>query len=194
MRRVHQSPSTQLNLRGLEQARTAGEYLRAVNADFLITSPYDRALQTARIIGSRTGLEPKRMGIFREVDRPFCLANTPLFSARSLWYVALTFFHRNNPKWRYRDAENLHDVYARVRDAYSYIESLTEEHDSVIIISHSVFINLMVTYMCNECRLSFFDLAKTLLHINELKNCDVTHVEYNGPAFGNTCAWQVHSV
>jgi broad specificity phosphatase PhoE len=110
---------------------------------------------------------------------------------KTLWYVGLSILFRNNSKWRYKDAENFSDIYARVRTAFAFIESLTEEHKSIIVISHSVFINLMITYMCHDRALSLIDLVKTLLNVNELKNCDVTHVEYVGPTYGNTCTWQL---
>jgi probable phosphoglycerate mutase len=187
---VHQSPGTPLNTNGFDQARSAGEYLRAVNADYLLSSTYERALQTARIIGAATSLPPVRRDIFREVERPSSLANASLYGIRSLWYIALTVLFRNAPSWRYRDAENFTDIYARVRAAFDYVESLTEEHKSIIIVSHSVFINLMIMYMCKDRTLTLSDLVKTLTNVNELKNCAVTHVEYVGPSFGNTCAWQ----
>jgi broad specificity phosphatase PhoE len=194
VRHVHQSPSTPLNDNGFDQARSASEYLRAVNADHLLSSTYERALQTARTIGAAIGILPVRMDIFREVERPSNLANTSLYGMRSLWYIGMSVLYRNAPTWRYRDAENFTDIYARVRTAFAYIESLTEEHKSVIVVSHSVFINLMIMYMCHNRTLTLGDLVKTLGNVNELRNCAVTHVEYVGPAYGNTCAWQVASV
>ncbi len=194
VRRVHQSPGTPLNENGFSQARSTGEYLRAVNADYLITSTYERALQTARTIGAATSLLPVRKDIFREVERPSNLADTPLYGIRSLWYVGMSVLFRDTPLWRYRDAENFTDIHARVRNAFDYIESLTEEHKSVIVVSHSVFINLMIMYMCQDRTLTLGNLVKTLGNVNELNNCAVTHVEYIGPACGNSCVWQRVSV
>jgi len=194
VRRVHQSPSTPLNDKGFDQARSASEYLRAVNADYLLSSTHERALQTARTIGATIGIVPIRMDIFREVERPSNLASTSLYGIRSLWYIGMSVLYRNVSTWRYRDAENFTDIYVRVQTAFAYIESLTEEHKSVIVVSHSVFINLMIMYMCHNRTLSLSDLVKTLSNVNELKNCAVTHVEYVGPAYGNTCAWQIAPV
>jgi broad specificity phosphatase PhoE len=131
------------------------------------------------------------MHIFREVERPASLSGTSYFHIRTLWYVSQLVMHRNNARWRYDDAENFTDIYTRVRTAFAFLESLTEEHKSIIIVSHSEFINLMIMYMCHDRVLTLTDIVKTSLKINELKNCDVTHVEYVGPTLGNTCAWQL---
>lgn len=191
VRHLLQSPSVPLNVHGYDEARTVGEYLRVVNAGRLVTSSQERALQTARTIGSIIGLTPQPMSMFREIDRPTALIAVSIFNIRTLWYLTLSVLHRNNLKWRYKDAENFGDIYRRVHAAFTYIESLAEEHKPIIIVSHSVFINLMITYMCHDRILTLRDIVKTLLHINELKNCDVIHAEYVGPAFGNTCAWEL---
>jgi len=187
---MHQSASTPLNKRGVEQARTVGEYLRGVNADLLISSTYVRALETSRIIETRTGLTLELNSSFREVVRPSVLAHDSLYSVRTLWYITLSVLFRNNSKWRYKDGENFYDIHERIQKSFSFLESITEEHSSVIVVSHSVYINLLITYMCNDRKLTLIELIKTLLNINELKNCAVTHVEYVGPAYGNTCVWQ----
>lgn len=187
---MHQSSGTPLNVRGFDQARIVGEKLREVHADLLISSTYARALETARIIGIRIGLENTSNFLFKEVVRPTSLAQESLYGFRTLWYITLSILHRNNPKWRYKDGENFYDIHERIKKSFVYIESLTEEHTSVIVVSHSVYINLLITYMCHDSKLTLFELVKTFLNINELQNCAVTHVEYIGPAYGNTCSWQ----
>jgi broad specificity phosphatase PhoE len=189
IRHLHQSPSTPLNERGFDQARTVGEYLRPLHPDLLLSSTHERAAQTARVIGLSLGLTPILKDIFREVDRPSNLAGRSLFHPMTLWYLGLTALHRNNPKWRYKDAENFSDIYARVQKTLEYIESIIEEHDSIVIVSHSAYIMLMILYMCHSQKLSVRELVTVLLNINQLKNCKVAHVEYLGPSRKGTCAW-----
>ncbi len=189
IRHIHQSPSTPLNEKGFDQARTAGEYLRPLNPDLLIASPYERAAQTARMIGLSLGITPMYNSLFREVERPSNLAGKSLYSPHTLWYLACSALFRNNPKWKYKDAENFSEIHARVEKSLNYIESVIEENHTIIVVSHSAYIMLMILYMCHGEKLSVRELVTTLLNINQLKNCNVAHVEYLGPSPKGTCSW-----
>jgi probable phosphoglycerate mutase len=188
---VHQSPSTPLNTRGFEQARTVGEALRPMNATLLVSSTYERARQTARMIGQCVGLDPRYSELFREIERPTPFAEVSLYSFRSLWFLILSVLFRNRPSWRYKDGENFSDIYARVQRSLQCIESHVEAHSSIIIVSHSAYINLMMNYMCHDKKLTLGELVRILLQINQLKNCDIVHVEYVGPTPKGTCAWML---
>ncbi len=186
---VHQSPSTPLNARGLDQARSVGEELRPMNATLLVTSPYERAAQTARVVGFCVGLTPVYSSLFYEVERPSLFAGSSLFGIRTLWYLLRSVIYRNNPNWRYKDGENFFDIFSRIQKSFAYIESLCDTHKSVIIVSHSAYISLMIRYMCDDGKLSLTELVLTLLSINKLKNCAIHHVEYVGPTAPGTCGW-----
>ncbi len=189
--RIHQSPQTPLNSRGVSGARTVAEYLRPMNPDLLVTSSYTRALETARIIGTRVGLAPIPDARFREVERPSVLAGRSHFSPRSLCYACLTILHRNDPLWRYRDAENFSDLYRRAREAYGYIDSHKDTHQSIIIVSHSEFIGLMVAYMCGKEHLTTWDVIKTSLRIGTLKNCGVIEMKRKDDPASCSCTWEL---
>lgn len=191
---VHQSPSTPLNAVGASQARSVGETLRGVNPDVLLTSRYARAYETAYIIGAHVGLAPRRDNRFREVGRPSILAGNPLFSFRTAWYLLLSALHRNTHTWRYKDAENFYDIHARASQAINYLESLAEDHGSVIIVSHSEFINLMIAYLCHGRALTAWELFRILFNVGMQKNCSIAHVEYIGKTHQSTCAWMRHRV
>jgi broad specificity phosphatase PhoE len=191
-RHLHQSPGTPLNAAGFDQARSVGEYLRPMNASLLITSTYERAAQTARVIGQSTGLTPVYSPHFREVERPSLFAEKSLFSLRTFWYILLTVIFRNRPRWRYYDGENLTDIFARVQQSFRTIEARTEEHGAIIVVSHSAYIALMVRYMCHDRRLSLMDLVRVFFSTNGLENCEVLHVEYVGPTVKGTCPWILH--
>ncbi len=123
------------------------------------------------------------------MERPSNLSGKSLYNPRTLWYLALSALYRNNPKWKYRDAENFTDIYTRVHSSLEYIESIIEEHESIVVVSHSAYMMLMILYMCHGQKLSVRELFTTLLNINQLKNCNVAHVEYLGPARKGTCSW-----
>jgi broad specificity phosphatase PhoE len=188
---IHQSPNTPLSDNGRDQAMSTAEILRVVNPDLLISSEYTRALETARIIGLRTGLTPVTNGLFYEVERPSKLFNRSTLSPETLWYELCSAFNRKNPQWRYADAENFTDISNRAQKALRYIESLYGQHESIVIVSHTVFINVMVSYMCKNRMLDFRDLFRIFFDMERMKNGSVIHVQYAGPSSGNTCSWSV---
>ncbi len=165
---VHQSPSTPLSPHGREQALTAAEYLRPMNPDILLTSDYTRAQETARLIGSVLTLSPQADARFREVERPSKLCGRSLFHPETYWYVFNSVVRRGNPQWHYDDAENFSDIYDRVEKTLAYLESFYGTHDSIAIVSHTMFINLMVAYMCKNRILAVRDLLPAFLPIIQL--------------------------
>lgn len=188
---IHQSPNTPLSDKGRDQAVSTAEILRVVNPDLLVSSEYTRALETARIIGLRTGLTPITNGLFYEVERPSKLFHKSTLSLETLWYELCSAYNRNNPGWRYADAENFTDISNRAQKALRYIESLQGKHESVVIVSHTVFINVMVSYMCKDRMLDFRDLFHVFFNMERMKNGSVIHVVYSGPVIGSTCSWSV---
>lgn len=188
---VHQSPNTPLSPKGREQVLTTAEYLRSANPDILLTSEYTRARESARIIGASVGLTPTVCGLFYEITRPSKLFGKSHFNPETLWYVILSVFHRKNKSWRYADAENFLDITNRAERALAHIESLHGKHESVVVVSHTVFINIMVSYMCKNRILDVRDLLLTFLHIERMKNASVVHVEYTGSTAPNMCSWRV---
>jgi len=188
--RLHQSPSTPLSPEGRIGALSVGEHLRGVNPDMLITSEYTRALETARIIGLHVGLTPQVNGLFYELMRPSRLFGKSHFHIETLWYVFLSVVHSKNPKWRYNDAENFGDITKRAQKALVYLESLHGTHNSVIVVSHAIFINILVSYLCRERMLNFRDLLSTFLDIKRMKNTEVVHLRYTKSNTSGTCAWE----
>ncbi len=190
-RHIHQSPNTPLSVKGQDDARTTAEYLRGVNPTLLLSSEYTRARETAGVIGLCTGLTPAVNGLFFEIERPSKFYGLSHFSIETFWYVLLSIIHKDNPTWRYDDAENFSDIQKRAERALAYLESLSSIHSSVVVVSHTIFINVMVAYLCRNKMLTLKDLIFTFLHVERMKNGAVLHVEYTEKTVQNTCSWRL---
>lgn len=188
---IHQSPTTPLSALGKKQALLTAEHIRPLKPDLLLSSPYTRALETSRIIGLTLDMTVHPSKLFYEIRRPTSLCDRSLFHPKTIIYVLLSVWHRKNPKWRYEDAENFNDIYERVQNALAYIETLRKKHKTVVIVSHTMFINLVVSYMCKDRILAVRDLILSFLHIEQMKNGGVLEVDYNEKHSKNTCAWQL---
>jgi broad specificity phosphatase PhoE len=145
------------------------------------------------VIGLHVGLTPVVNGLFYEIERPSKFFGTSHFSLETLWYIFLSVLHRKNSSWHYTDGENFAEVSLRARRALAYIESLRSTHKTVVIVSHTIFINIIVSYMCQSTLLGLFDMLRTFIHLERMKNGAVIHVEYTGTSGKNTCSWRVVS-
>lgn len=192
VRHHYQAPNTPLNATGYDISRTVGEFLRPMNPTRIISSTYVRALETARIIGHCVGVTPTPLHHFVEVRWPTRFIGHSLYSLSALMFLCRSVLRRDQPNWHYEDAENFFDIFRRIQTSFRYIESLTEAHDSIVIVSHSEYIRLMVRYMCHDERLSLAELLSVLLSVNSLKNGEIVHVEYVGPTPTGTCPWILH--
>ena len=189
-RHIHQSPNTPLSSRGREQIATVAESLRGVNADLLVSSEYTRALESARIIGQYTGLVPVANGLFYEIVRPSSFYHCSIFSLETFWFVLTLLIHRNDPKWRYKDAENAADIAERAKRALSFLESQRGKYRSIIVVSHTAFTQVMISYMCRNTMLSVFDLLKLFFRSGRMQNGGIAHLVYEGDGSRNTCNWR----
>jgi len=192
-RHVHQSPNTPLSPKGQNDARETGEYLRGVNPSLLLSSEYTRARETAGVIGLCTGQSIMVNGLFNEIERPSSLFNTSYYNLRTLWYVLLSIIHKDNTTWRYADAESFPMIKNRADRALAYLESLASTHTSVVVVSHTIFIHVMVAYACKSEMLSFKDLFFTFFHYERLRNGGVIHMEYMDESDKNVCPWRLVS-
>lgn len=191
-RGVHQSPNTPLSPHGKEQAESVAEYLRAVNPTLLISSPYTRAAETARVIGLHTGKETHVNQLFYEIVRPSSLYHKRMLSWGTLWYIIQSFRKRRDPSWRYEDAENYETLYARARRAREHLESLSKKQKSVIVVSHTVFINTLIAVLCQDRMPSTLEMIKITFGIIRLPHTGVVHLVYERTApRSKTCAWRI---
>ncbi len=188
---IHQSPNVPLSPKGCDAVLSVSEFLRGVDADLLVSSEYTRALETARIIGSRIDLSPVANGLFYEIVRPSKLYGQSIFSLETLWYMGQSILRRNDPKWHYHDAENFSDIERRARKAIAYLESLALTHTSVIVVSHTVFLHVLISYLCKNRMLDIRDLLGVFWGSERMKNGTVVHAEYEKNAHTGTCAWNI---
>lgn len=188
---VHQIPSTPLSDDGRLEIINTVDILRSKSPDFLISSDYTRAMETARIIEMNLKLTPEPNQTFCEIIRPSSLYGKSHFSLETFKYVISSVWHRSNKDWHYKDSENMNDLIVRTRDAFTYLEKLSVKYESIVVVSHSVFINFMVAHMCNRKKLSFFKLLFAFLKIKQTKNGEIVSLEYLGKQKDkNICSWR----
>ena len=147
MHRLHGITDIPLNENGLRQAREAAEALRSVKAQSLYTSSLQRCLQTAEIIGKKTGLEPQAIDGLKELNfgwlegRPFRDQSSQYFSYLVKLYDQ--FAHR---VIRALSGESIRKFHQRIMTDWNCILDENPE-GTVIVVGHSaVFNNILKHY------------------------------------------------
>ena len=183
----HQHPNTRLN----EVGKVQVDKLMAAVVEFepthLITSTNLRAVETARVLAAATGLTPETSSLFEELRRPSALMGHRFFGLTTLRYIVSWFYGK-----KHADGESYPEFIERLLAARAHLETLPVDA-RVVVVSHSVFINLFVEH---RCRPKAIPLAKALLRFLRIlrhKNTGITHLRFGAAQGTGKCAWYLFS-
>ncbi len=185
---IHQHEGVPLAEKGKEQATCAGRALAHLSEPYLVSSDLARARETADIIGKTLQREVTIDPLFREMRRPSTLFGRAYFGLYSLWVGFKLFLGSFSSSWHYSDEENLRDVSMRIERALAHLQSLSKTHEHVVVVSHAVFITLMLTRL-RHGKISVFAYALGILKLFQVGNGSITHLSYE--CIGETCSWKI---
>ena len=119
--------NTNINEEGMAQAEEMAEKLKDEKIDLIISSPLNRALQTASIINrGKTTIIPDNRIIERDYGE-FEGLRKDEYSVKNFWS-----YEQNN---KYQKAENVRELYRRI---YSFLDDIKEKHknETVLLVIH----------------------------------------------------------
>lgn len=139
---VFPADDTGLSQHGIRQAEVLARRLSNIEHQAFITSPLERARQTAAIIGRKTGKQAQLNDLFVERVKPAAVAGklwddpeaAELFSA---WRQ--TLFAQGS---RVADGENYDDIINRADKAIDYLRR--QPHSATVIVTHGFFLSTIV--------------------------------------------------
>lgn len=141
-KKISQTDYEPLNQKGRKQAEELAKRFSATKLDLVVSSPYSRAIQTARVISSKTEASP----LFAEVRQPKEVVGKPkedvevkniIKKMHEMYFV--------DPNWHYSDEENFEDLKKRGFEALAFIISRNKEE--ILIVSHGNFIAIILGLM-----------------------------------------------
>jgi broad specificity phosphatase PhoE len=180
--RRHQHTSTKLNEKGQAQAALVAQKIVALNPAHLITSTNVRAIETARRIAEVTNLIPDTDPMFEELRQPQSMVGERLTGLHAINYMGKWFVGIKTASMH--DGETYAVFVSRLAKARAYLEELPADA-TVVIVSHSVFINFFIEHMVRPKRMGLTRAVGCLFRILTLKNSSITHVRYTKPAGGS---------
>lgn len=185
---VHQHYDEPLSQEGEQQAKKVAEYVTKLAVTELITSPFARARQTAAFIETELDIPYTVDTIVHETIRPTYLYGTPHLSLSTFRYIRNLFFHRLDDVWDDDGAENMFAVRNRVHDAKDMIMEL--ESNSIVIVSHAVFIDMFIHLVCAENGMNIFRFIHMVAFMTKMPNTSIAHIQYDQEAPLGVCQWQ----
>lgn len=180
----HQHHDTELNEVGQIQAEMVADRVMKIKPTHIITSTNLRAVETTRIIAKRCpDVIPETNTLFEELKRPDWLTGDRFFGLTTVLYILRWFLN-----YKIEGGESYDDFAKRIIEARSYLESLPDD-SCVVVVSHSVFINLFLEYLHSDKKISFWRACRRLVFILTMRNVEMIHLECIHPR-----KWRITSV
>lgn len=139
----HQHPSAALSEKGMKQVNTVAERLEGVRIDAIVSSEYERAIQTADILSERLDIPVSRhSNLFNEVKRPSEFVGKKIGTPIEREYMKLSVEHSGDARWHYSDEENYTEVKDRAVKAMEYLAGTRAER--IAVVSHGIIIKFII--------------------------------------------------
>lgn len=173
---IHQLSSSPLSEKGREQAGFLATRFETIPIDIVITSPMERARETAVIIGKHTGHEVIESELFQEVRRPSVIIGKDTDDAEVLEIRKERDEHVTDETWRYSDEENFKDLKERAGKALQYI--LDRPEKNILIVTHGEILRIIISAMAFGDSLTG-EIARKFMYVFAASNTGITKIEYS---------------
>jgi len=174
--RIHKGAHATLTEKGKKQADIVGERFTQIPVDVIVTSSFNRAIDTGKIIAERIQKPVvDNLGIFVEYEFPDETIGLSYDGERHKEIARVTKekFLTNGGD-RYSNEETFPELQKRADTVLKYLENRPEEN--ILVVSHGRFIRFLFGYICLED--SFTPSAfNSLDHILKSSNTGITRAE-----------------
>ena len=184
---VFQATDSPLSIKGREQAKSIADRVSKLSFDILISSPLQRAKQTAEFISGATGKQPEFSDLFIERVKPTDVNGKSYEdkAASRLWRKWEKSLY--TPGMRVADGENYDDLILRADKALALLKIRPER--SIVVVTHGYFLRTIVA------RVILGDLLtgesfKGFQRVVSMENTGLTVLGYQ-PAFEEEPCWRL---
>ena len=120
---LEQDENSGLSDNGIKQAKALAQRFKNIPIDFILTSPYQRARETAEIINKEIDKKIIVNKLLRETKKPTEIENKPHHASEIKEIRQLLYEHFGDPNWRYSDEENFFDLKKRGTKILKYLST-----------------------------------------------------------------------
>ena len=142
---LHQGKEGPLSAHGEKQAHTLARRFSKIPIDFILSSSYERARQTAEIINTITQKPIEFTNLLGEWRNPSEIVGKNHDDPVSIKIRKLQYINYRQENWKYSDEETFNDFKKRVLDVLQLVSSL--EKENVLLITHGAFVSFIISVM-----------------------------------------------
>ena len=164
------SPGVNLTETGIQQAEQTGKMLELLNVSKIYSSPIDRALQTAEIVGKHCDLEiiPDQRLIELDMGKFTKMPYDEIFAKHGNVFLK---FYEGNDEVSENGVETFATVQKRVFDMGDFVVK-NHKNENVVLVTHMDPIKAMIGRVLNLKPEILFELIIANASLNIFKNHD----------------------
>ena len=187
---IRQGEEGALSENGRAQASRVGEALRPAHIRMIITSSYPRAIETGNIMNEHVHVPQLASTLFAERRNPREIIGKKR-DLPDVKKIVDTIENAYHADYRFSDEENFLDLKRRARKSLSLLARQGKDH--TVIVTHHVFLKMLLAYMLYHEELHAGDFVK-LSYFNFSDNATVTVCDFHPwKFFTRSRGWQVIS-
>lgn len=187
---IRQGDKGGLTEKGQKQARLAGEFLSQFPIRHLYSSPFERTVETAALVNEKLHASITYTPLLGERRNPSEIIGKKADDPEVKRIVSQIDLSFHDDTSRYSDEENFSDLKTRARKCMHYLQKHRHQHTGVI--THSIFLILLLAYMIREEELHASDYVK-MEFFHPADNGGITICVYHPlrRLLGKSPAWEV---
>ena len=164
------SPGVDLTQVGIQQAEQSGKMLESLNISAIYSSPIDRALQTAEIVGNHCDLEPVIDDRLIELDMGK-FTKMPYDEIFAIHGNVFLKFYAGDDEVRENGVETFANVQKRVFDMVDFVIH-KHTNENIVLVTHMDPIKAMIGKVLSLKPEILFELIIANASLNIFKNND----------------------
>lgn len=136
-----QTEHTELNARGVMQAKEVARHMKKLPLEAIVSSTYARAKATAAELGVETGIPVEYSELFVELRRPGVQLRKRKLHPHWLWTQAQLALFARRAGYRHSDEETSEELLARAHAALAYLAARPEA--AIAVFTHKTFMRAL---------------------------------------------------
>ncbi len=189
--RIRQGETGGLSKNGEHQAERVGKALKLLPIRRIISSPYQRARETAMILNKYLNVSVVYSPLLAERRNPTKIIGKSITDPEVVHVVDQMDLAYHEDDFRVSDEENFVDLKKRARKCLRLLAR--QGAGATVVVTHHHFLKMLLAYLLYRKRLHAGDFAK-LSFFNTADNAGVTICEYHPwRMFSGTRGWEVLS-
>ena len=182
----HQVASVGLSELGIKQAKSVAQRLATKNIDAVISSPYERARQTAEFISAAVQKPIELTPLLTELKRPTAIEGRHYDDPEAVRIRSVITANLHDPSWRYADEETFFDARERAIQCITFITQL--DKSNVLLITHGGITVMIIAVMLHGKEMGVGDFLK-LRKFMSADNASITLCKYRNDKTWKLITW-----